>query len=89
MIIINAPFLANVIIPLIQPFLSKDQQDKYVFISGKPEKVREELSKYVDLNQLPAEYTDGKSGFPFDFKKEIAKDQVRFETMNSLCGNDL
>ena len=86
MIIINAPFLANVIIPLIQPFLSKDQQEKYVFISGKPEKIREELSKYVDMNQLPPEFTDGKSGFPFDFKKESARDLVRFETMNSLSG---
>ena len=74
-IVLNPPFVINIIVAFIRPLLTVDQQKKYVFIAGKPADVRKKLLNFVPESQLPNWWYGGKSEFKFEFVSLCKKDE--------------
>jgi len=68
-LVLNPPWTINVIWPFLKPFLTQEQQDKYVFISGWYDSdIRDGLLKNIDDSQLAKELYEGKNPFVYNFK---------------------
>jgi hypothetical protein len=75
-LVLNPPWTINVIWPFLKPFLTQEQQDRYVFISGWYDSdIRDALLKHIDENQLAKELYDGKHPFLYDFKALVSQQE--------------
>jgi hypothetical protein len=74
-IVLNPPVTINVIWPFLKIFLTQEQQDRYVFISGwYNSDIRDGLLQHIDDEQLSNELYEGKNPFEYDFEKLADED---------------
>jgi hypothetical protein len=68
-LVLNPPWYASWAWSFIKPFLTPEMQERYIFIRGYPNQVREQLLTYIGEDQLPPELYNGKANFKFDYDK--------------------
>jgi hypothetical protein len=74
-LVLNPPWFASWAWSFVKPFLNKEMQDRYVFIRGSTDQVREQLLTYIAEDQLIPELYGGKAKFKFDFDRMVKEEK--------------
>ncbi|KNC83456.1 hypothetical protein SARC_04297 [Sphaeroforma arctica JP610] len=81
-ILVDAPMIFNMTYKLLQPFIPAETKKKVVFVSGsaKPgQKKHEVLSKYLHMNDVPAEY-GGDAVFEYDHEHYWSRELSHYDS---------
>jgi len=74
-LVLNPPWIASWVWAFLKPFLTADMVERYVFISGNANQIREQLLQYISEDQLIPELYNGKANFNFDFDKMVQEEE--------------
>jgi hypothetical protein len=75
-LVLNPPVTVSIVWPVIKAFLTEDQANRYVFISGWYDSdIRNGLLEKIDDDQLTSELYEGKNPYVYDFEKRAAEDK--------------
>ncbi|KAL0490157.1 rsc5 [Acrasis kona] len=82
-LVLNPPWVASWIWTFVKAFLTHEMQERYVFIRGNHDQIKQQLLGYIDEDQIIPELYEGKAKYKFDLDKIIQEDEEREKTKDT------
>eukprot|EP01027_Heterolobosea_sp_BB2_P022005 GEZU01032370.1.p2 GENE.GEZU01032370.1~~GEZU01032370.1.p2 ORF type:complete len:277 (+),score=137.73 GEZU01032370.1:159-989(+) len=75
-LVINAPWSISTLWSFASKFLAKETRDKYIFVKGSPQQLKDIFTQYIDEDQLIVDYY-GKDPYTYNYEKELEKEKAK------------